>query len=185
MNTKEIKIILNLASDSIRSKFEGKELKIDESKLPDILKEERACFVTLTIEGELRGCIGHLLPTQPLYLDIIENARGAAFRDSRFNPLSEAEFEKIKIEVSVLDIPHHLEYKSVAELIKFLQENKPGVIIKKGGYSATFLPAVWEELTQPEDFLSHLCTKAGLHEGEWKGGELEVEVYGVVKFIKL
>jgi hypothetical protein len=178
---KEKEVIISLASDSIKTKFSGEDLKIDESKLPAILKEKRACFVTLTLDGELRGCIGHLLPTQELYLDIIENARAAAFDDPRFSPLTLAEFKKTMIEVSILDIPRNLPYKTVAELVSYLAANKPGVIIKQGGFTATFLPQVWEDLETPEEFLTQLCTKAGLESDEWKKGKLRIEIYNAEK----
>jgi len=91
----EQQYILSLAHRSIEHFFNSEKiLEINEKELPtDQLKEKRACFVTLTLEGNLRGCIGHIEPIQQLYLDIIENAISAAFEDPRFNPLSKNEFK--------------------------------------------------------------------------------------------
>lgn len=175
--------LLTLARDSINHYLKtGKTLNVEKGNLPLAFMENRACFVTLTIDKQLRGCIGHLLPIQPLYLDVIENAVSAAFKDPRFEPLSHEEFDSIKIEISVLSVPQKLEYKGADDLIKKLNPGKDGVIIQKGFYSSTFLPQVWEQIKNPEDFLSHLCAKAGLNPYEWKKGDLRVETYTVECF---
>jgi AmmeMemoRadiSam system protein A len=157
-------------------------LSADELKsVPKKLLEKKACFVTLTTSGELRGCIGHLAAIQPLYLDIIENAFSAAFSDPRFPALSKKEFSKIKIEVSVLTSPEELNFSGPSDLLKKLVPKKDGLIITKGQRSATFLPSVWEELPEKEDFLSHLCMKAGLDAKEWLAPGLKVQRYYAIK----
>jgi len=179
LNTEDRKLLLDLAKNAIESKLKGHKFEIPKN-IPSKLKEKRGAFVTLTINGQLRGCIGHILPVQELYKDVIENARAAAFNDPRFPPLKKEELPNLKIEISILDLPKKLEYESPQMLIDYLNKNKPGVILKKGPYQATFLPQVWEELPNPEDFLTHLCLKAGLPADEWTYG-IEIETYKAEK----
>lgn len=171
-----MKELLKLARNAIESYFSKKELKVS----PEIIKkysEKKACFVTLTKNNQLRGCIGSLQPRQELYKDVIDNARNAAFQDPRFSPMEKSELDKIKIEISVLSIPKKLEFKDDKDLLKKLTK-KEGVIIKKEFYSATYLPQVWKELKDKEEFLSSLCMKAGLSEDAWKE-KIEVFTYSV------
>lgn len=180
MNKTDKKWLVELARRAIEN-------ELDIGQVPEIFKKKQACFVTLTIGGELRGCIGHLEARQELWRDVIENARAAAFEDPRFPPLTKEEFKKVEIEISILEEPEKLKYKSVGELVDYLAKNKPGVIIKErpafaggyGGRRATFLPQVWEELSGVEDFLGQLCLKAGLEREEWRQSRLEIETYGV------
>ncbi len=148
----------------------GKEFlySIDKDKLTDALKEKRGCFVTLTINGTLRGCIGYIEPIKELYKAVIDNAINAAIHDPRFPPLSRDELDRVNIEISVLTVPRILDYKSTGELIEKLNPKRDGVIIKKDGYEATYLPQVWNELRSKEEFLSTLCLKAGLNVDCWK-----------------
>lgn len=180
MENKDKLTLLNLARESIRSKFEGKDLAIDAQKISAVLKQKRGTFVTLKINNELRGCIGHIAPVQELYRDVIENACAAAFSDPRFRPLAKDELEKIAIEISLLSESQKFEYKSWDLLIQNLEKNKPGVILRKGRQMATFLPQVWEELPAAEEFLAHLCLKAGLDPYAWKK-EVAIETYTVEK----
>ena len=176
--------LLNLARRSIKNYLEfDKILKIDEKELPsEKLKETRACFITLTINGELRGCIGHLLPTQELFQDVIDNAISAAFQDPRFFPLEAEDLQKIKIEISILTVPKPLPFVSPSDLLAKLQPKKDGVILKHGRQQATFLPQVWQELTKKEEFLMHLCQKAGLDSNCWQEEDLKVETYQAEAF---
>ena len=175
--------LLKLARQAIAYHLEhGKSPEIDTGDLDPLLLEKRGVFVTLTINGALRGCIGHLMPIQPLYLDVIDNAINAAFDDPRFDPLSKNELDAIKIEISVLNLPEKLEYKDAADLLKKLIPLKHGVILKQGFYQATYLPQVWEDLGDKELFLGSLCQKAGLYPDEWKTGHPEIQTYTVDKF---
>jgi len=180
MKKENKKWLLDLAKRAVESELAGKKLEV--GKIPAEFLEKKACFVTLTKNGELRGCIGHLVPVQELYLDVIDNARAAAFEDYRFEPVGRSEWLEIEVEVSILEIPKKYVYTSPEELIKYLGENKPGVIIKKGFNQATYLPQVWDELGDPEEFMSSLCRKAGLEAGEWRKMR-EIEVYGVEKLV--
>jgi hypothetical protein len=139
-------------------------------------------FVTLKRKGQLRGCIGNLVASEPIVESVKRNALNAAFGDPRFSPLTSQELEDVDIEISVLSEPQPLEYKDGADLISKLRKDVDGVIIRKGHASATFLPQVWEQLPKAEDFLSHLCMKAGLPSDAWRDSELEVSTYQVQYF---
>jgi len=174
--------MLTLAKHAIESSFP--ELKNSEfrewNRIPSKLKKKRACFVTLMMNGQLRGCIGHILPVQTLYDDIIENAKAAAFDDPRFPPLEKEELDNLTIELSILTIPKPFSYHTNGELIAYLLKHKPGVILSKGPYKGTFLPQVWDDLPDPIVFLSNLSLKAGLEEHAWKHG-VKIELYNVEK----
>lgn len=170
-----MKELLKLARETLKSYFDKKELIVPEEVKKKYSKKQ-ACFVTLTINGELRGCIGNIYPRQELYKDVIHNSLNAAFNDSRFIPLEKFELNKIKIEVSVLTVPEKMGYKSLDEFKRKI--NGKGVILKKGIKSATYLPQVWEDLSDDEEFLSRLCQKAGLARNAWKEN-IEVYVYEV------
>ena len=139
-------------------------------------------FVTLKIHGQLRGCICNLSPKETVWSGIKRNAINAAFHDPRFAPLTDTELDQTEIEISILTQPRLLEYRNAQELTHKLRTNVDGVIIRQGHASATFLPQVWEQLPRPEEFLSHLCIKAGLPSDAWKNPELEVLIYEVQYF---
>jgi hypothetical protein len=143
---------------------------------------EYGTFVTLKIKGALRGCIGNLLPNESVAAGIKRNAISAAFHDSRFSPLTGAEFEDVKIDISVLNQPQTLEYKDGADLISKLRPGVDGVTLRLSGAGATFLPQVWDQLPAPELFMNHLCRKAGLVESAWKDSHPEIEIYQVQCF---
>jgi MEMO1 family protein len=128
------------------------------------LRESRASFVTLTQGDELRGCVGALEAQRPLALDVAENARAAAFEDTRFKPLTPEEFGHTDIEVSLLSTPKRLLFEHHAELIARLRPGVDGIILEQDGEGkrATFLPQVWEGLPDPEQFIAHLKRKAGI-----------------------
>ncbi len=168
LNEEEQKYLLNIA----RKTLENKEL--DLGNIPEKLKEKRACFVTLNINGQLRGCIGSIEARQELYKDVIENTINASKYDSRFGPVSKEEISKIKIEISVLTPLQKTSFKDIKPF-------EDGVMIKKGFKSALFLPQVWEELPSEEEFFSNLCMKAGLESDAWKS-DLEYYKFQVENF---
>ncbi|MBN2546950.1 MAG: AmmeMemoRadiSam system protein A [Spirochaetes bacterium] len=183
INTKDQEFLLKLARNTIIKKTVKNSLTKDEiNSLSGVLKEKRGCFVTLNKHGDLRGCIGYILPIQPLYQAVIDNAYNAAFSDPRFNPVTKDEIDDIHIEISVLTIPEKLNYKDKDDLLNKLKPDIDGVILKLGYRSSTFLPQVWEQLPSKEEFLSHLCMKAGLSFDEWQKGKLEIEIYKVEAF---
>ena len=133
----------------------------------DWLKQPGASFVTLTRKGELRGCVGTLEAHRPLWLDVRENALAAAFRDPRFMPLTAAEFDAIRVEVSLLSPTQPIEVKGEADALAALRPHVDGVVFEYGHHRSTFLPQVWEQLPEPGEFLAHLKRKAGLPMDFW------------------
>jgi len=166
MNKQHQTLLLQIARDSIRRAFERKRLVLP-AGLPAELLEKRASFVTLTIGGELRGCIGMLEACRPLAEDVAENAIAAAFEDPRFNPLSTAEFEQVEIHISVLSPPEEIVFSSQADLLKKIRPGVDGLILQEGRRRGTFLPCVWEDLPDAELFFTHLKLKAGLPSTYW------------------
>lgn len=142
----------------------------------------RGTFVTLHIDGQLRGCIGSLSARESIIDSVKHNAINAAFHDPRFSPLTTEELDTIDFEVSLLSEPQPLEYRDSEDLLSKLRVNVDGVILRKGSNSATYLPQVWKQLPRPEDFLSHLCKKAGLSFNSWKKTPLEILIYQVQYF---
>lgn len=142
--------------------------------VPEALKEDRGCFVTLTINNSLRGCIGYIEPIMPLYKAVIDNARNAALSDPRFDPVTVSELDKICIEVSVLTVPVSLVYNDTDDLLKKLRPQIDGVILSYHGAQSTFLPQVWEQLPDKIQFLQHLSIKAGLPADSWKKASYKV-----------
>lgn len=161
----EQKLLLRIARKAIESSFDS-DIDLEEESLLkkySFLSEEKATFVTLTIDRKLRGCIGSLTAYRPLLDDLIHNAKAAAFSDPRFNSLTKEELNKIKIEISILTKPVPLEYKDFDDLEKKLIPNIHGVVLELNGRRATFLPQVWEQLPTFNEFMVHLCQKAGLN----------------------
>jgi len=183
LTDKEGEYLLGLARKTIEQELSeaGTVNKENELESPRF-SEKRGTFVTLTINKNLRGCIGHIIESESLLNGIKENAVNAAFKDPRFNPLSKKEWKDVKIEISILTNPSSLEYSDADDLLKKIRPNVDGVIIKKGYYQATFLPQVWEQLPDKKEFFTHLCLKAGMDGNEWKKGKLEVLTYQVQAF---
>ena len=181
------RLLVKLARNTILKELAGKSTDTESDTSAQVNQDERfqahcGTFVTLKIQGQLRGCIGNLTSTESVLDGVKRNAVNAAFHDPRFSSLSAAELDRTEIEVSILTEPLPLEYREPRELIQKLRVNVDGVIIRKGHASATFLPQVWEQLPRPEDFLTHLCMKAGLPSDAWKSSELEVLTYQVQYF---
>ncbi len=157
-------VILDIAKHAIQDGFNHTST-IDRKALLELYPEftkPKATFVTLTLDNQLRGCIGSLIAHRAFLDDLIHNAQAAAFEDPRFYPLSLAEFSRVHIEVSLLSVPEVVEYRDLADLKSKIHVNVDGIILQKGSRKATFLPQVWEQLPTFELFFSHLCQKAGL-----------------------
>ena len=147
-----------------------------------VLQERAGTFVTLTIDGALRGCIGSLTADESIISGVKRNAVNAAFQDPRFPPLTEEEAGRMAVEVSILTEAQPLAYKNPKDLLAKLTPRVDGVIIQKGLARATFLPQVWEQLPDKDTFLEHLCTKAGLPPNAWEHQDLNVFTYQVQSF---
>jgi len=183
LTPQEGKVLLELARKTVEEVVRHNALpEMDAADVPESLKELRACFVTLTKEGELRGCIGSLSPREPLWQAVIARARSAAVEDHRFPPVAPAELDELEIEVSVLTVPRRLEYDSPEELLGKLRPGVDGVVLMAGRRQATYLPQVWEKLPDGEEFLSHLAQKAGLPPSAWRSPDVTILVYQVEAF---
>jgi len=183
LSYEEQQTLLQLAREAMECGVKGiKTPPLDEASLSTHLRAEGATFVTLTVRGELRGCIGALEAYQPLAHDVREHAVAAALEDPRFPPVREDELSRIKIEVSRLTRPLPLEYKDAADLLSKLRPHVDGVILKDGVRRATFLPQVWEKIPDPANFLNYLCRKMGLSENAWRVKKLEALIYQVEEF---
>lgn len=150
--------ILDLCKEAIKSK------RTDYSGIvyPQVLSEYGAVFVTLEKGGNLRGCIGSIIPHQPLIKDLLDNAKNSAYSDPRFKPVEKSEIKDLKIAVSLLSVPKPMKFKDEEDLLNQIRENVDGIIIKDNGYQAVYLPSVWEQLPDKKQFLNSLKVKAGL-----------------------
>jgi len=180
----EKQTLLKLARESLECAVNGKKPPaLDAAQLTPALQAEGASFVTLTVHGGLRGCIGALEPYQPLAEDVREHAAAAALNDYRFPPVTAGELGEIEIEISRLTIPVPLEYANADDLLAKLRPGVDGVILKDGPYRrATFLPQVWEKISDAAEFLDNLCYKMGSPPDTWRRKKLEVLVYQVEEF---
>ncbi len=133
---------------------------------PDLMRPG-AAFVTLKLEGRLRGCIGSLAAHQALALDVAKNAHASAFKDRRFNPLTAAEFAGIEIAISILSPPQEMSFSSEADLVAQIRPGLDGMILADQGKRGTFLPTVWESYPEAATFFQHLKRKAGLKPDHW------------------
>jgi len=180
----EQKILLRIAREAIEHAVRGgKIIPQNPSTLSPSLREKGASFITLTINRQLRGCIGALEAYQPLADDVREHAVAAALEDPRFPPVSEDELSRIQIEISRLTRPVPLDYTDADDLLSKLRPHVDGIILKDG-YSrhATFLPQVWEKIPNPPEFLNNLCYKMGGRDDLWRTKHLDVLVYQVEEF---
>lgn len=182
LTKEEGEYLISVARKTIESRLFNREIPLEKGLANEKYLEKRGTFVTLTINNDLRGCIGHIVPQETLLEGIRVNAINAAFKDPRFAPLSKGEWDRVKVEISILTEPAPLKYNGAEDLLNKLKPGIDGLIIEKGYQSATFLPQVWDQLPEKEEFLGHLCMKAGLNTNEWKKGTLTVYTYQVQAF---
>lgn len=171
--------LLDLARKTIENHFTNQ--KFDLNPIPKEFMEKHGVFVTLTKNGELRGCIGYILPIKSIYESVKENVLHAALSDSRFLPVKKDELKNIKIEISILSVPKPLAFSTPEELLKKITPKVDGLILEKNGRQSTFLPQVWEELPDKTEFLEHLSLKAGFGKNIWKEARIstyQAEVFG-------
>lgn len=175
--------LLRLARQALEYGVRGEKIPaLDGSTLTPKLREHGASFVTLSVRGQLRGCIGALDPYQSLAEDVREHAVAAALDDPRFPAVSERELNGIQIEVSRLTRPVPLDYTDANDLLSKLRPHVDGVILRDPQRRATFLPQVWEKIPDPADFLGNLCYKMGLPPEAWRRQHLDVFTYQVEEF---
>ncbi|MEA3193509.1 MAG: hypothetical protein QOD26_1842 [Betaproteobacteria bacterium] len=170
--------LIAIARNAIESEFfEEKALNLDAPWLDQCA----ATFVTLTRDGQLRGCIGSLEAARPLRRDVAQNAVGAAFRDPRFPRMAADEWPRCRVEVSLLSAPKRLEFADEDDLLAQLEPGVDGVILELDGRRATFLPQVWESLPDKRAFLAELLKKAGLPP-DTRFARCRISRYRVAKF---
>jgi AmmeMemoRadiSam system protein A len=169
LNREQKSFLLDLARRTIRFYLEKGESLKERSDDP-LLHEKRGAFVTLKVDGELRGCIGYVLPHKPLLQTIIDCAIAAATQDFRFSSIQKEELPRLNIEISVLTLPRKI--KGVSEI----KLGEHGIILSKGPHKGLLLPQVPVEWNWDlETYLNHGCLKAGLAEDEWrKGAKIEI-----------
>lgn len=162
------KVLNRLAWHSIRCGLrDGIPPTVQYHELESLLRKVRGSFVTLTKDGKLRGCVGTISPQRPLAVDVVKNAYAAAFKDPRFDAADRVEIDELRLQISVLSQPVELRFESELDLLRQIHRGVHGLILTDGAQHATFLPAVWETIREPEDFLSQLKKKVGLASDYW------------------
>ncbi|HWZ75722.1 MAG TPA: AmmeMemoRadiSam system protein A [Candidatus Sulfotelmatobacter sp.] len=167
-------LLLQLAHDSILSALENREVSLNPPS--PHLAEPRGAFTSLYLNGELRGCVGYVLPVSSVYRAVIDTARAAAFEDARFYPVTIEEAPQLKIELSILSPPLPISAEEV-------EVGRHGLLVSMAGQRGLLLPQVpsernWDRFT----FLDQTCRKAGLPSDAWKHGAtieaFTAEVFG-------
>jgi hypothetical protein len=177
----EQKFLLELARRTLTAATAGRNADPPPpADVPRRLQQRGGCFVTLPKGGELRGCIGHVFACQPLYRDVMTNAVRAALSDPRFPPVTAKELAEVKIEISLLTPPRALTVGTPEELLQKLRPGIDGVMFNLHGRRATYLPQVWEQLPDKEQFLSQLAKKARAAPQAWKDPAAAWLTYQVV-----
>lgn len=169
LDAAECRALLHIARDAIRGGLSGRRPTVDPAGLTPALRRQAATFVTLKIKRALRGCIGTLEAHRFLAVDVAENAFHAAYGDPRFPPLGDGELGVLHVHISVLHPAEPMRFASEADLVRQLRAGVDGLILDDNGRRATFLPAVWESVSDPREFLRQLKLKAGLPADHWSG----------------
>ncbi|ARN75999.1 AmmeMemoRadiSam system protein A [Oceanicoccus sagamiensis] len=158
-------------------------IELDHQQYAPSLFAHRASFVTLKLDGLLRGCIGSVYATEPLIDNLAYNAHSAAFDDPRFLPVNQDEFPLLDIEFSILSEPETIDCRSEQDLLEQLRPGIDGLILTEGEHCATFLPTVWGQISDNSRFVYELKLKAGL-EGDYWSDTLKAERYTVEHYRK-
>lgn len=167
----ERRLLFQIARETISATLDGRRFEITPPDSAN-LRQPSGVFVTLNLHDELRGCIGCVLPEQPLYLAVAQNAFNAAFRDPRFPQLTREEFGEIDLEISVMTIP-----EPVTDF-RQIEVGRDGLIVRRGGAVGLLLPQVATEYGwNREQFLSYTCSKAGLPPRSWQDGSCRIEKF--------
>lgn len=185
LTDKQGKILIRLARQVIEENLQLEpSLPVRDKELKDaVFQEYKPLFVTLNKKGQLRGCIGCLLGSEPLIEAVKRHAINAAFFDQRFSPVSTEEMDELTINISLLTEPQTLEYIDGDDLENKLRPGIDGVIVRDPSMgAATFLPQVWEQLPTVSLFMNHLCGKAGMPEDTWQHKHLDIQTYQVQYF---
>ena len=182
LTLEEGKLLVGIARRTIETYLrEGR--KPSAPKVLAKLREPRGVFVTLNKGGELRGCIGHLLPAMPLIDAVIDSAISSATRDPRFPPVSLEELPELEVEVSVLSKPELIRVKNPREYPKSIVIGRDGLVVEWSGYAGLLLPQVPVEWGwDAEEYLSHACMKAGLMPDQWLSKGVRISKFSAQVF---
>jgi len=169
--------LLALARKSVEQAVRTKKPYEPPPSANDALNQERGAFVTLKESGQLRGCIGYISAAKPLYVTVRDTATLAAFRDTRFQPVSASELSQLEYEISVLS-----PLRRVTD-VREIKVGQHGLLMKNGGYQGVLLPQVpveagWDRQT----FLDETCAKAGMRAGCWKDEDTDIFMFTAVVF---
>ncbi|MGB8859406.1 MAG: AmmeMemoRadiSam system protein A [Ilumatobacteraceae bacterium] len=164
----ELTLLVDVAERSVHlAVLEHVRWQPEPTAYPEALRRPAAVFVTLERQGRLMGCIGTLTPGEPMVVAVADRARAAALADPRFRAIGPDDLPELDVSVSVLSPPAPIAAESYDELVAALRAGIDGVIIEAGRHRATFLPAVWDDLPEPEGFVAALWRKAGLAPRSW------------------
>jgi len=169
--------LLRIARETIEGALEGRRIAWNAEDAGETLRRPAGAFVTLTIQGELRGCIGSIVAVEPLYQAVATSARNAAFRDPRFFPLTKDELGRVELEISVMGPIERV--MDVEDIVP----GRDGLIVSRGSQAGLLLPQVatdwgWGR----EEFLRQTCVKAGLPKDAWKSPETKIEKFSAEVF---
>jgi len=161
-------VLLDVARESIRHRALGRgELPIDPGEFAEPLRELRATFVTLELDGALRGCIGSLLASRPLVVDVARNAARAASIDPRFAPVTVQEVDDLDIHISILSPLEEIECDGDRDVLASIEPGVHGLVLVESFTAGTLLPAVWERVPDASEFVAAVKAKAGLPSDYW------------------
>lgn len=160
-------LLKQLAWQVIDCGLAGKGLKLPEAPSNEDLQTPAACFVTLLYNGQLRGCIGSLDSTEPLWMNVCRNAYVSGFRDNRFEPICLHDRANLSLEISILSELVSIPNEGEQALREKLQPGVDGLVLQQGNRRAVFLPLVWDKIPTPELFINALKCKGGWLENYW------------------
>lgn len=175
MDSEQGRLLLGIARSTIESKLFGSQYS---PEVPEEFRKDSGIFVTLTKNGELRGCIGYPEPIFPLIEALQKAAESAAFGDPRFPPITQNEWEQVKIEATVLTQPALLKVNDPSEYPEKIKVGRDGLIVEQGFNKGLLLPQVpvewkWDE----EEFLAQTCIKAGLPPNAWQDPKTKIYTF--------
>ena len=181
ITTAEKKYLMNLAMQTMKQAFMDDNPSPSEPgpEMPNIQKTA-CCFITLMKDDNLRGCIGSLLPTGPLYKDVVKNTVSVMFDDHRFGKVTADEVDGIHIQISILSNLEKMSVDSESDLLNQINPHVDGIVLQEGYNRSTFLPSVWDSLSDPVDFIRQLKRKAGLGSNYWSD-KITIQRYSVLK----
>ena len=171
LSPEELDALFALAGLGVRAGLAGHPApSVDAATLAPALREPAGVFVTLEVAGDLNGCIGSIVPEAPLGAAVPRLARAAAFDDPRLPALTVADYPSLEMKLSLISPLELVPADTEAQLVAQLRPGVDGVLIRSGAANATFLPAVWQKVSDPLTFIRHLEVKAGLRPGQWPRG---------------